>query len=228
MSTTNTLLFSIPFFGRPIPVYLWTLLGLLGNLLFTGRVLVQWLASEKQGKTVVPVLFWWLSLGGALVMIVYGFGQLEIPFVLGYSATLIPYTRNLFIAYRPQRPPRNAGIILVSAVLLGCLSIIVFWSEHGIKDSWFYFGLLGNAVFGSRFFLQWVQSEARRLSVMTLPFWYVSLVGSTLLLIYSFIRNDLAFILGFVFTVIPYTRNIILIHHNRGVGAPAPPVNANH
>jgi lipid-A-disaccharide synthase-like uncharacterized protein len=191
---------------------LWTLLGLLGNLLFTGRVLVQWIASEREGKTVVPVIFWWLSLAGASVMIVYGFGQLEIPFVLGYTATLVPYTRNLFIAYRPERPPRNTGIILVCAVLLGCLSVIVFWSEQSIKDGWFFFGLLGNAVFGSRFFLQWVQSESRRRSVMTLPFWYVSLVGSTLLLIYSFIRNDLAFILGFVFTVIPYTRNIILIH----------------
>lgn len=212
MTTTDTLLFSIPFFGRPIPVSLWTLFGLIGNTLFTTRVLIQWIASERKKQTVVPVSFWWLSLSGTIVMILYAYGRLEIPFILGYAAALVPYIRNLRIAYFPDRPPRRSGWIIGAAVMLGCVPIVIYCQEKAIQDSWFYFGLLGNAVFGSRFFVQWIQSEARRESVMPLSFWYLSLVGSVILLIYSLIRNDLVFILGFVFNVIPYGRNIYLIH----------------
>jgi len=217
VNTTDTILFSIPVFGRSLPVGLWTLFGLLGNVLFTARVLVQWIASERKGRTVVPVSFWWLSLSGASVLIVYAFGRLEIPFILGYAVTLVPYIRNLRIEYHPERPGRRSGWLIAAAVMLGCIPIFIFWQEQAVKDGWTWFGLLGNAVFGSRFFVQWVQSEARRQSVLPLSFWYLSLVGSLVLLMYSVIRNDLVFILGFLFNVIPYGRNIYLIHRGKRV-----------
>jgi lipid-A-disaccharide synthase-like uncharacterized protein len=219
VSTTDTLLFSIPVAGRTIPVTLWTLFGLIGNLLFTTRVLLQWIASERRKQTVTPVSFWWLSLSGALVLIVYAFGKLEIPFILGYAVSLVPYFRNLRIAYYPDRPARRSGWIVTAALGLACVPIIVFWQKQAVQDGWFYFGLLGNAVFGSRFFVQWVQSEKRRESVLPLPFWYLSLVGAVILLVYAIIRNDLVFILGFLFNVIPYSRNIYLIRRGRKGGA---------
>ncbi len=215
MTTTDTLLLSIHVAGRIIPVTWWTLFGLIGNVLFTSRILVQWISSEKAHRTVVPVSFWWLSLSGSIVLIIYAYGQLEIPFILGYAATLVPYIRNLRIHYHPERKPRRSGWIPLIAVALGCIPLLVFWEQETVTDAWFFFGLLGNAVFGSRFFLQWVQSEARRESVLPLSFWYMSLIGAAILLIYSIIRNDLVFILSFLFNVIPYARNIVLLHHRR-------------
>lgn len=224
MNTTDTLLFSIPFFGRPIPVYLWTLFGLIGNGLFTARVIIQWVASERRRRTVVPVSFWWLSVIASLILIVYALFAFRkpingVPYILGYAVTLVPYIRNLRIAYYPDRPARRSGWIVVAAVLLACVPVLLFWRKAGSADAWFYFGLLGTAVFGSRFFVQWVQSEARRESVLPLSFWYLSLVGSLILLTYSLVRNDLVFILGFLFNIIPYSRNIFLIYRGKEGGA---------
>ena len=215
MTTTGTLLLAIHLGGHTIPITLWTLFGLIGNVLFSARVLIQWIASERQKRTVVPVSFWWLSLGATVIFIVYAYGRLEIPFILGFAATLVPYLRNLRIAGHPEHPPRRSPWIVAAAVVLGCIPILVFARQEAVQDAWFYFGLFGNAVFGSRFFVQWVQSEKRRQSVMPLSFWYLSLVGSLILLIYSVVRSDLVFILSFLFNVVPYSRNLVLIYRSR-------------
>jgi lipid-A-disaccharide synthase-like uncharacterized protein len=60
-------------------------LGLLGQVLFTGRMLVQWLASEKQKRSVVPVAFWWMSLIGATMLLVYFTWRRDIVGVLGQA-----------------------------------------------------------------------------------------------------------------------------------------------
>jgi len=78
----------------------WVLLGLLGQVLFTGRMLVQWLASERQRRSVVPVAFWWMSLAGASMLLVYFLWRKDIIGVLGQSAGWVVYTRNLWLIYR--------------------------------------------------------------------------------------------------------------------------------
>ncbi|MBE7560489.1 lipid-A-disaccharide synthase N-terminal domain-containing protein [bacterium] len=189
----------------------WTLFGFCGNLLFTARVLLQWIASERQRRSVVPVAFWWLSWLASIIMIVYAYRRGELPFVLGFAVTLVPYTRNLLLHYRPRSNPAPIGLILAAAVVLGCVPVFVFYEHEAVKDAWTWLGLLGNAVFGSRFFVQWVRSESEGRSVLPLSFWYVSLLGGTILLAYSLIRGDLVFILGYLFTVVPYARNIVLL-----------------
>ena len=215
----NDPLLTIDLFGYAIPVTAWTLFGLVANVLFTIRVLVQWIASERAGQSVTPVAYWWISFSAAAIMIIYAFGRKEIPFILGLAATLAPYTRNLVIHYRPHRPSRPLGLILAAAVALGCIPVLIFWRNEAIRDGWFFFGLLGTGIFYSRFFVQWVQSEARRRAVLPLSFWYLSLVGSLMLLAYSLWRNDLVFILGFLFNAIPYVRNIMLIRRQRHTGS---------
>ena len=216
---TKHLLFQFSLWKWTIPITTWTLFGMIGNLLFTTRVVIQWVASERQGKTVVPISFWWLSLSGALVLNVYAFGQGELPFVLGYTASLMPYTRNLIIAYRPDRPPRNTAAIAMIAVFLACIPVFADLWLAALQDIWFYFGMLGTAIFGSRFYLQWIHSESKRRSELPLSFWYASFIGSLILLAYSLIRQDLVFILGFVFNTVPYTRNIILIYREKKIPA---------
>ena len=78
----------------------WVALGFLGQLLFTGRMLVQWLVSEKQRRSVVPPIFWWMSLGGASMLMVYFLWRRDIVGVIGQATGWIIYLRNLWLIYR--------------------------------------------------------------------------------------------------------------------------------
>ena len=90
------------FFG--IEWHAWKVVGWAGNAVFTSRFLVQWYATEKHRRVTVPPLFWWLSLGGALLLLAYAaFYQHDSVFVAAYAFSWIPYLRNLFIHRRTER-----------------------------------------------------------------------------------------------------------------------------
>ncbi len=78
---------------------LWVALGLLGQVLFTGRMVVQWLASEKLKRSVVPTSFWWMSLGGATMLIIYFIWRVDIVGIIGQSTGWFIYVRNLWFIY---------------------------------------------------------------------------------------------------------------------------------
>jgi len=82
-------------------------------------------------------------------------------------------------------------------------------------DLWTVVGLLGQAAFSSRFFVQLVASERRRQSYFPLAFWYLSLAGGVLLLIYALHRRDLPFTLGQAGGLVVYVRNLMLIHRGK-------------
>ena len=75
----------------------WKIVGWLGNLVFFSRFLVQWYATEKLRRVVVPTAFWWLSLTGSLLLLVYSIRQQDSVFIFAYAFTWIPYIRNLVI-----------------------------------------------------------------------------------------------------------------------------------
>ncbi|HUR44497.1 MAG TPA: lipid-A-disaccharide synthase N-terminal domain-containing protein, partial [Candidatus Saccharimonadales bacterium] len=77
---------------------------------------------------------------------------------------------------------------------------------------WKYLGWLGNAVFFSRFLVQWWATEKRKQVVIPNAFWYLSLAGSFILLAYSFHKRDSVFIFAYLFTWIPYIRNLMISH----------------
>jgi lipid-A-disaccharide synthase-like uncharacterized protein len=78
-------------------------------------------------------------------------------------------------------------------------------------NTWKLIGMLGNAVFFSRFFVQWYATEKKRQVVIPVAFWWLSLIGSSLLLAYAlFYRRDSVFTLAYAFTWIPYIRNLII------------------
>jgi lipid-A-disaccharide synthase-like uncharacterized protein len=81
----------------------WVLLGLLGQVAFAGRMVFQWLVSEKQGRSVVPVGFWWMSLIGATMMLVYFIWRRDIVGVLGQTTGWMIYLRNLWLIHRERR-----------------------------------------------------------------------------------------------------------------------------
>jgi len=84
----------------------WVGLGLLGQVLFTGRMVVQWIASEREKSSVVPVAFWWMSLLGASMLLTYFIWRVDIVGVLGQATGWSIYLRNLWLIYqRPDEPP---------------------------------------------------------------------------------------------------------------------------
>lgn len=79
----------------------WKIVGWAGNATFFSRFLVQWYVTEKQKQVVVPALFWWLSLLGAMLLFSYAlFYRRDSVFIFAYAFTWIPYCRNLIIHYR--------------------------------------------------------------------------------------------------------------------------------
>ena len=87
----------------------WELVGWTGNLIFSSRFFVQWWATEKQKRVVVPPLFWWLSMAGSGCLLLYGFSQKNSVFVFAYLFTWIPYIRNLVIGGRFARAEQPCG-----------------------------------------------------------------------------------------------------------------------
>ncbi len=77
---------------------------------------------------------------------------------------------------------------------------------------WIGLGLFAQFLFFLRFFMQWIASEKKRESTIPISFWYFSIAGSILLLIYSIYRKDVVFILGQSMGSLIYIRNLILIH----------------
>ncbi|MCI0549239.1 MAG: lipid-A-disaccharide synthase N-terminal domain-containing protein [Candidatus Rokubacteria bacterium] len=82
---------------------IWLGIGFLGQALFSSRFLVQWIASERRKQSVVPVSFWFLSIGGGLSLFLYAVHRLDPVFMLGQGAGLFVYTRNLFLIRRRAR-----------------------------------------------------------------------------------------------------------------------------
>jgi lipid-A-disaccharide synthase-like uncharacterized protein len=78
----------------------WKVIGWMGNAVFFSRFIVQWYATEKLKKVVVPAAFWWLSLIGSLLLLCYGIRQKDSVFIFAYLFTWIPYIRNLIIHHR--------------------------------------------------------------------------------------------------------------------------------
>ena len=90
--------------------YVWVSLGLFGQVLFTGRMVVQWLVSEKAKKSTVPPIFWWMSLVGSTMLMAY-FGWRRDPVgLLGQSFGWFIYVRNLWFIYRKE-PPHHNGVM---------------------------------------------------------------------------------------------------------------------
>lgn len=84
--------------------HFWKVIGWSGNAVFFSRFIVQWYATERLKKVVVPSAFWWLSIVGALLLLSYAlFYQRDSVFVFAYAFTWIPYVRNLVIHRRHKR-----------------------------------------------------------------------------------------------------------------------------
>ena len=78
----------------------WFALGMAGQAIFFSRFLVQWIASERAGKSYIPRIFWWLSLAGSMLLLGYAIHRKDPVFVLGQAFGWVVYARNLVLIQR--------------------------------------------------------------------------------------------------------------------------------
>jgi len=88
---------------RVLHLTVWDYIGFFGEALFFSRFVVQWIATERKGRVTVPVLFWYLSILGSIVLLIYSFHEKNPVFALAFFLNIAIYLRNLYFVYR--RPP---------------------------------------------------------------------------------------------------------------------------
>ena len=82
---------------------LWIGIGLAGQALFSMRFVIQWLASEREGRSIIPIAFWYFSIGGGVTLLAYAIYRQDPVFILGQSTGVLIYARNLFLIHGEQR-----------------------------------------------------------------------------------------------------------------------------
>ncbi|MDY0401836.1 lipid-A-disaccharide synthase N-terminal domain-containing protein [Sulfurovum sp.] len=194
------------------------LLGFVAQLLFSARLLVQWILSEKVKKVLTPELFWELSLLASFLFFVYGWLRDDFAIMFGQTITYFIYIRNMQIQKTWQRLP-----VLLRVFLWVFPALILFYSySNGQSDIQRLFfnqsiplwllvwGSIAQIVFTFRFIYQWIYSERIRRSHLPVGFWLLSLAGSLMILTYAIIRKDPILFLGQLFGSVIYIRNIMI------------------
>ena len=82
---------------------LWKVVGYAGNAAFFSRFMIQWIASERAGHSVIPTAFWFLSIGGGLLLLVYALYRKDAVFIAGQAFGTFVYLRNLYFVLRDHR-----------------------------------------------------------------------------------------------------------------------------
>ncbi|HEY0235355.1 MAG TPA: lipid-A-disaccharide synthase N-terminal domain-containing protein [Afipia sp.] len=81
----------------------WLAFGLIAQLFFTARFLVQWISSERAGKSVIPMAFWFFSMGGGIMTLIYGIVKREPIIILGQALATIIYVRNIMLIVKNHK-----------------------------------------------------------------------------------------------------------------------------
>lgn len=200
-------------------------LGVLPLIFFLGRFLIQWLVSEWKGVSVVPRTFWQFSLIGHLLMLLHSFIQLQLHVCLAQGCNAVIAWRNLNLMEDLKR--RLSTRMTILFLLLTVTFIFLFFVYQGewfraprmpwsyevphLTWGWHLFGTLGIALFSTRFWVQWWQAEHSQTSGLGKAFWWISLNGNFMMLIYFFMLQDPINCLGPIFNIVPCMRNLVLL-----------------
>lgn len=198
--------------------YLVLAIGLLAQILFSARMIVQWVASEKAKKILSPTLFWQLSMVASFMLCVYGWLRDDFAIILGQLIAYYIYIWNLNIKGSWTKIPYMMRVIFI---FLPVASTIYFSLEEpniinhlfAREDlpAWLItFGVLGQFTFTLRFIYQWLYSRRAGESLLPIPFWIISLTGSVMIIIYAILRHDPVLIIGQAFGLVIYIRNVMI------------------
>ena len=193
-------------------------IGFTAQLLFSGRLLLQWILSEKKNKVVTPSLFWILSLLASFLLFVYGYLRDDFAIMLGQSLTYYIYIRNLQIRGHWQKSPKVLQLFLflfpVIVVIFGYnngrYDLLSLFNNKAIPTWLLTLGIIAQLTFTLRFVYQWITSERNKNSQLPIGFWRMSVVGAVLILSYAIIREDPVLFIGHCAGLVIYIRNIFI------------------
>lgn len=193
-------------------------IGFLAQALFSARILVQWIMSERARRVLSPTIFWVLSLVASCMLCIYGMLRDDFAIVIGQVISYYVYIWNLNIKGAWTKLPKILRIILF--MLPFGLAIIVahdaqdaaarFFGNEDIPLWLLIYGSAGQIIFTFRFIYQWLYSRRRGESELPGGFWIISLTGSLIIVSYAILRHDPVLILGQGVGIIAYTRNLML------------------
>ena len=193
-------------------------LGFLAQGLFSARMIVQWLISEKQHKVTSPTIYWVLSLVASLLFFLYGWLREDFAIMLGQVISYYIYIWNL----KAKGVWQAMQLSVLTLLPLAGIAYMVFdadaaariFHNEGIPAWLIVFGCAGQVIFTFRFIYQFLYSRARGESVLPKGFWIISLAGSAVIVAYGFIRHDWVLCLGQSVGFITYSRNLYLAVKN--------------
>ncbi|MCB0374303.1 MAG: lipid-A-disaccharide synthase N-terminal domain-containing protein [Sinomicrobium sp.] len=198
-------------------------IGFLAQILFSARLFVQWIASEKQKKVLTPSLFWKLSLAASFLLFIYGWLRDDFAIMLGQILTYFIYIRNLQLQGEWKKLAVGFRVFLFVFPAL----IIVYGYNNNTHDLnelfrneaiplWLLaLGSIAQVVFTFRFVYQWVWSERKKTSGLPFGFWILSLTGSLLILTYAILRKDPVLFAGHLLGSFIYIRNMFILKNEK-------------
>ena len=194
-------------------------LGFLAQGLFSSRIFLQWIISERHKKVLTPKLFWEISLLASCLLFVYGYLRDDFAIMLGQVITYFIYIRNIQLEKEWTKFPvwvrwliyLFPAIILIYGFNNNVTDRINLFSNEDIPLSLMILGIVSQVLFTLRFVYQWLYSEAKQESLLPLGFWLLSLVGSLLIFVYAIFRLDPVLFIGHLSGIIIYSRNIFLL-----------------
>lgn len=193
-------------------------IGFLAQLLFSSRLVVQWILSERSKKIVTPSIFWKLSLVASFLLFVYGYFRQDLAIMLGQALTYFIYIRNLDLQGQWQRSPRLLRYFLLFFPVLivfygynnGKYDLSILLYNEAIPLWLMILGVGSQVLFTFRFVYQWFYSEKIRVSDLPLGFWMISAIGAFLILLYAIFRKDPVLFIGHIAGLTIYIRNIMI------------------
>ncbi len=193
-------------------------IGFLAQIMFSGRLIIQWVLSEKSKKVLAPSIFWKLSLLASFLLFVYGYLRDDFAIMLGQSLTYFIYIRNLQLQGEWQKSPKFLQVLLwvfpafivVYSFNNGTYDLSNLFKNEEISTALLIWGSVAQVIFTFRFVYQWVYSEKNKESSLPLGFWLLSLLGSIMILIYAIKREDPVLFVGHIVGSVIYIRNIKL------------------
>lgn len=193
-------------------------IGFFAQILFSGRLILQWILSEKSKKVLTPSIFWKLSLFASFLLFVYGYLRNDFAIMLGQALTYFIYIRNLQLQGEWQKAPKFLRFFLWIFPLLivvysfnnNTYDLVKLFKNKDIPFTLLLWGSIAQVIFTLRFVYQWIYSEKNKESSLPFGFWLLSLIGSLMILIYAILRKDPVLFVGHIMGSIIYSRNIIL------------------
>lgn len=198
--------------------YLVLAIGFAAQILFSARLLVQWISSERAGRVLSPLVFWQLSVLASFLLVLYGVLRHDAAIILGQAVTYGIYIRNLHYHGFWRKIPLAVRLLMILFPIfaLGQLlsgeayNLAKIVGNKEISTALMLWGVTGQVVFTFRFVLQWLYSERRKQSILPIEFWLVSILGSVMVLSYAIIRRDPVLFVGQLFGFVVYFRNTLL------------------